>query len=255
MVVGALMYVVIIIAQVNNWLVSIDPPRLLLIIGGWNLLVIAATVVAIIDSIRKIRAKATGALATNALVVKLAAIPFFVLNFAALAAMLIGGLLILFVGGLALWVAVVIGTGLTYLAMLSTSVYSWAAIAQLRRERIITTGHAVLYSILSFLFVTDTATGILLFGHTRRRPALAMVIVLLSLGSVLAAVSVVFFLFSFGTDSTDFSWTTIAGGALLLAAIGIGIAGFPALRRENQRRALEKGDSTEGVTLDRQLGR
>ena len=69
--------------------------------------------------------------------------------------------------------------------MLSTSIYLWAAIARVRRERMIGTGLTVLYAIMSFLFVTDIAASVLVFGHSRRRPRLALVLLLLSAGAVI----------------------------------------------------------------------
>ena len=57
---------------------------------------------------------------------------------------------------------------LTYLTMLSTSVYGWASITVLRRERRIGTVLSVLYTILLFIFVADIVAGILLFAHSRR---------------------------------------------------------------------------------------
>jgi hypothetical protein len=159
-----------------------------LIIGVWNTLLVVVTAFVVADSIRKVRARETRALTTDALVVKLTAIPFFLLNFLVLGTVAVVGLGTFLAGGVALLVAMWIGSGLTYLAMLSTSVYVWAAISQLRRDRIIGTGLGVLYTFMSFAFVTDIVAGVLLFVHARRRPGRALVIVLLALGVILAGV-------------------------------------------------------------------
>lgn len=74
MVVGALMYV-----AVNSYATiggGTDLTWFFVTAGAWNLFLIAATVVAIVDSIRKVRAKKTAELAVDAMVVKFAAIPF-----------------------------------------------------------------------------------------------------------------------------------------------------------------------------------
>src|SRR3954452_12717348 len=104
--------------------------------GVWNLLALAAFVIAIVDSVRKIRARKSS-LATDAMVAKLASIPFFLVSFVVLTgAFLVGSMLVLF-GGAVVWIVVPIVTVLTYFAMLSTSVYGWAALVQMRRERVL----------------------------------------------------------------------------------------------------------------------
>ena len=159
----------------------------LFVLGGiWNLLLLVVIIIAIVDGVLTLRAGKTRQLATNAMIVKLISIPYFILNFYVLAVVFVGGGATLIIGiGVALWVVVAVGIALTYLTTLSTSIYLWAAIARLRRERIIGTGLTVLYAILSFLFVTDIAAGVLVFGHSRRRPRLALILLLLSAGAVI----------------------------------------------------------------------
>ena len=162
--------------------------NLLLLSGAWNLLLLAAWVIAIVDGIRRFRAGKTRQLATDAMVVKLVSIPFFTLNFLLLAFLFSAtefSIAILFFSP-AVVVVIAVGIGLTYLAMISTSIYLWAAIARLRRERIIGTGLTVLYVIPSFP-VTDIAAGVLVFGHSRRRPRLALALLLLSIGALFVA--------------------------------------------------------------------
>lgn len=149
-----------------------------------------------------------------------------------------GAAIILF-GGLLVWVAVAIGAGLTYLAMLSTSVYSWAAISQLGRERILPPALAVLYVILSLAFIADTVTGTLLFGHLRRRPLLALVIVLLSFGLCAACVGLTpAFILGMDVAMNVFDWAIVGGVAALIISVIISAALMPAVRREAQRLLL-----------------
>jgi hypothetical protein len=239
-----------------------DPLWFFAIAGAWNLLMLIATIIAIVDSIRKIRARDTRRLATYAMVVKLASIPFFLLNFAVLTAVAIGGLAILAFGvGIALWVAVAIGSGLTYLTMLSTSVYVWAAIAQLRREGIIGRGLTVLYTILSLLPVTDIAAGVLLFGHYRRRPRLGLFIVLLSAGLLTIALGVGGLGGLFGYNPLQYPpyfldpagflsiSLIILGTAVILVTGIVAVVRRSALRLEAQRAAAAAvGTSTESDT-------
>ncbi len=135
---------------------------------GWNVLLFIVTILVIIDSVTMIRKSNTSVLATSVFVVKLAGIPFFLMIGLLLVLLLFGGMLILAVGGVALIAAGWIGLVLTYLALLPTSVYGWASVIQLRRDRIIETPLVVLYSILLAVPVADVVVGILLFVHYRR---------------------------------------------------------------------------------------
>ena len=224
------------------------------IVGGWNTLVFAVTALAVVDGVRKVRTGRTRELATGALLVKLAAIPFFVLNFIVLGVLALGGMVVFILGGVVLLFAVWIGIGLTYLTMLSTSVYSWAAIARLRREKTIGTGLAALYTILSFGFVTDTATGVLLFGHSRRRPGLALVIVLVTVGAVLAVPGLLINDLEDVPDSSfwhdveaAFDGLSVAGIVLVVATIvGVVVRGAAAGRRTHAE-ARAARTTTEGA--------
>lgn len=247
MLLGAAIYIGV-IAFIYQLDTAENVPWFFVIVGGWNLVLLVATVIAIVDALRKVRAGRTIQLANDALAVKLASIPFFVLNNVVLAFLFIGGLAILIFGGPVLWLIGTVGIGLTYLTMLSTSVYAWATIARLRRERIIGTGLTVLYTILSLVFFTDIATGVLLFGHSRRRPRLALVWVLLTTGVSLIALAVLGFFFS--TVADDFNldvffdfdslgWAPIGliifGIGVILATVIVSIARRSALRLEARR--------------------
>ena len=263
MVFGALGYIAIIVLTYASVWHPLSNPEWAFVIGGvWLLLLVIVSVVVIVDSIQKVRARKTRQLATDALVVKLVAIPFFVLNFVLIALLFIGGATMFHFGLLVLWVPAAIGFGLTYPAMLSTSIYAWAAIAQLRREGIIKTWQAVLYAILSLFYVTDVAAGVLLFGHARRRPTLALVIVMLSSGLLLAGLAIVDSVgrsltfdsgdtLTFGSDDT-FGWMLVVPGILvLLAAIVVSVVLIPRLRRESERLALANETVAETVTPER----
>jgi hypothetical protein len=169
-----------------------DPTWILVVVGVWDLLIIVATILAIVDAVSNVRARKSRSLGARAMVVKLVAIPFFVLNYVVLVFFFSFGLVSFVFGiGVVVWIFVGIGGGLTYLTMLSTNVYVWAAITQLRRERTIGVGLTVLYVILSLVFVTDIAAAVLLFGHSRRRPRLALVWLLVGAGIAIVLLGVV----------------------------------------------------------------
>jgi hypothetical protein len=218
---------------------------------GWNLLLIVATVLVIIDSVLKIRSGKTRALATDVFVVKLAAIPFFLFNFGLLALLGVMGAAFWFKGGVIILAFVPLEIALTYLAMLSTSVYGWASIARLRRDRVIGTGLTVLYSFLLLIFVTDIVVAILLFGHSRRRPGVALALVFLVLGAALAAVPLLL------TDGMGWlglpgavvfegvEWFGIAGLVVIVATIVVGLIRNSRLRR----RVAEAGPPEDDVAV------
>jgi hypothetical protein len=150
------------------------------IIGVWNLLVLIAAVVTIVDCVLKVRAKASRRLAADAMITKLSSVPFFVLNFLGLAAAYAASFALLLFGGPVLWVIVPFVGTMTYIVGLSTSFYGWAAIIQMRRERSLSKVLTVVFAILLFVPLADTVVGVLLFG--RRRPRLALVVALLTVG-------------------------------------------------------------------------
>ena len=223
------------------------------IIGIWNTLLLVVTGLVIVDAVRKVRAGRTQELATGTLLVKLAAIPFFVLNFFVLAMLTLGGMAIFIMGGVVLLYAVWIGSGLTYLAMLATSIYAWATIARLRREKTIGSGLAVLYTFLTLGFVTDTAAGVLLFGHARKRPGLALTIVLIVTGVILAVPR-----FLIDTVQAPYgewwtalkvtlAWVSVAGMALIVGTIVIAAARWVVLRRRGLAATATETDESAPV--------
>jgi hypothetical protein len=243
LILGSAMYALVIafssqLSSVNNiWLALVVP-------GVWITLVCVVTALVVVDSVGKIRSGQTADLATDGLVVKLVAIPFFLLNFFVLALLAVGGLAIIIFGGLVLLVAVWVGIVLTYLTMLSTSVYVWAAIARLRRDRVIGAGLAVLYTVFSFIFVTDIVAAILLFGHSRRRPGLALVIVLLAVGVILTVPGLLPIDFSGaildlpGNDGFGMLDTlSVIGIVLIVGTVVLALVRMAVLRRRRTRTA------------------
>ena len=129
-----------------------------------------------------------GLFARNLFVVKLAAIPYLLINFIVLTSIaFLGSSFLALVTaaniseeqptdgastGLRLGLgAAAIAIGLTYLAMLTTSPYGWATVSRLRSEGRIGAGLAALYRLMLLLFVADTAAGILLYVYSRRGEA------------------------------------------------------------------------------------
>lgn len=239
MLLGALLYAVsfVFAEQLNAGPIPWD----LVIFVGWNVLLPVVTVIAIVDAVLKIRAKKTRQLATDALVTKLTSIPFFLVNFVALLAVVLFSLGFLLFGGFLVLPFVPLFIGLTYLAMLSTSVYTWAAIIQLRRDGVVGIGLTILYALLSLIFVTDIAAGILLFGHSRGRPGRALVIVLLTLGLALAVPGFLLsdwldpFLIMIDSPTDGPPWVGIAGLSVIAATI-VGAVVWHIVRRLRQHR-------------------
>jgi hypothetical protein len=231
-----------------------DNIQLIAIVAGWILVLLLAAIVATINAVRRVRARKTQQLAVDALLVKLASIPFFLINFAALMFVFVIGTALFFGAFPLVWTVVGVGIGLTYLTMLSSSIPTWATIGQLRRERVIGTGLTVLYAILSLIFVTDIAASVLLFGHSRRRPRLALVWLFLSFGFATIAVGILVFTFARWWGYSDISWLVWG----MPAAIGIAVILFTAivsvmrrssLRIETQAARAARA-STESVASD-----
>ncbi len=238
--------------------------------AAWNALLLAAWIVAIVDATRRLRAQQTRQLSTDALVVKLVSIPFFLLNFVAVAWLYLGGAVGMVFADPFVLPAAVTGSVLSYLAMLSTSVYSWAAIARLRRERTIGTGLTILYTILSLGFVTDTAAGVMLFGHARRRPRVAVIVLLLTAGLVTIGLAVLAHFVTLSVVNVDYyggpglspspdpwvtAWITVGvvGVGVILATVIFALANRSTLRTEAQQAKPKVEASTESEAPDQVL--
>jgi hypothetical protein len=219
-----------------------------LILGVWNLLVLAAAVLTIIDGVRKVRANASAELAASAIMTKLASFPFVVVNFIGLIGAFFSSFGLLLFGGPVLWVIVPIVGVLTYLVGLTTSVYGWAAITTMRRERSLSVALTVVFTILLLLPPADTVVGVLLFR--RRRPRLAFVLVILTLGVVLIAVAALvwcistWYGFSYEPNLLPSIIVAIVGFALILAISIVSIVRRSALRTEAEEAALATVPST-----------
>lgn len=159
-----------------------------LIIGSWQAVLLLVTVAVIIDSVRKLRARRSDDLVRDLFVVKLASIPYFLINVIVLGSItFLGATLAALIAAAAAgdptgdkpgtqviaWGlgAVAVAFGLTYFAMLTTSTYGWAAIAGLRRDGRLNAWLAALYRLMLLLFVTDVVVGILLRVHSRKQVA------------------------------------------------------------------------------------
>lgn len=169
MVLGAVLYIAgFIFVSNGNDLFDAIPVFGLAAFIGWNAALVTVTTLVIIDSVKRVRKGMTVQFATDVFVVKLAAIPFFVINFAIFALLGLVGSVIIVRGGMFLLAATAIAAGFTFISMLSTSVYGWASIVHFRREGRMGTARAVIYSLLLLVFVADTVVGILLFVESRR---------------------------------------------------------------------------------------
>ncbi len=165
---GAASYLVVIL-YFHNGGNSYDPIYpILWTVCIWNVALLGVTVLVIIDSVKKVRRGATAQLTTDVFTVKLASIVFFVLNFAMMALIGFMGFLLFIMGGVVLTAVAIFSIGLTYSAMLSTSVYGWASVVRLRREGVITANRGILYAVLLTVFVADILVGIILFATYRR---------------------------------------------------------------------------------------
>ena len=203
-------------------------------IVAWNLLLLMVTVMVVVDSVRKVRAGKTRNLATGVLIVKLAAIPFFLLNFAILGIVTGAGVQLIILP----FFVLAIGVPLTWLAMVSTSVYGWATIIRLRREGSLRTSLAVLYILGLATFVVDIAVGIELFGRSRRRSGVGLAVALLAL------LAFGIFIFSISSD-WPFEWLCIPGVAIIV--ITVAVPAVVLIRRAVLRRRAHRSQPLDGV--------
>jgi hypothetical protein len=219
-----------------------------LILGVWNLLVLVAAVLTIVDSVRKVNSNVSGELAGSAMMTKLASFPFVMVNFVGLMGAFFSSFGLLLFGGPVLWVIVPIVGVLTYLVGLTTSVYGWAAITQMRRERKLSVALTVVFTILLLLPPADTVVGVLLFR--RRRPRLALLAVMLTIGVLLIAGGSLLWSmttwYAYGAEPVVLASIIVAvvGFALILAISIVSIVRRSALRTEAEEAALATVPST-----------
>lgn len=225
---------------------------MVVIIVAWNVLAVVATIIAIVDAVRGIRSGRTRQLTTNAMVVKLASIPFLSLSCLLVALAFFGGALALLAGGPAYWVVGAIDAVLTCLVWLSTSIYLWAAIAQLRRGRILGTGLTVLYAVLSLVPVADVAAGVAVFAHSRRRPRLLLIVGSLLLGVAIIALGGLGFLLFLPAAGDSLDPSAIVAGSPAFVGIGLVIAaGVVSIVQRSKLRAEAEADARVGEGTSR----
>jgi glutamate mutase epsilon subunit len=148
-------------APVNNVLVPV--------FIAWNVALMIVTVLVIVDAVRKVRSGQAVRLTTGVFMVKLAAILYFIANFALLTLITVSSALTVIFGGFVGLAAVAGATVLTYLTMATTSIYGWASVRALHRDRRIGSAQAAIYAVLLCIFVLDVLGGILLFAEARRK--------------------------------------------------------------------------------------
>lgn len=264
---------VMLIGAVLYWLAIVYGPQpvndddrwvtdnLFVLFGGWNLLLLVVFIISIVDGVRKIRTKKTRELGTGAMIVKLASIPYFVANFIVLAFLSVEGLAFFFFTAGGFLVVVWFGIVLTYLTMTSTSVYGWVAIVALRREGKINRVLTAVYAILLFGFFTDVAGGVMLFGHSRRRPRFALIVMLLVTGAALIALGLFGIVtlpgFARSIDLPPAFYTLgaipvimlVLGIAVIAGTVVAGVVERSALRAETQQAALATARSDQDEEL------
>lgn len=113
MVLGTVIYIVVFFLVTSDGLTYYNVGPLLLTGVLWNVLLLIVGVLVIIDSTRKLDAGKTQELLTGVFVVKLVAIPFFLINFALMVLLAFAGSLIFILGGMVLIAIAVNSIGLT----------------------------------------------------------------------------------------------------------------------------------------------
>ena len=113
MVLGTVIYLVVFFLVTSDGLTYYNVGPLLLTGVLWNVLLLIVGVLVIIDGTRKLDAGKTQELLTGVFVVKLVAIPFFLINFALMVLLAFAGSLIFILGGMVLIAIAVNSIGLT----------------------------------------------------------------------------------------------------------------------------------------------
>ncbi|MFK4083042.1 hypothetical protein ACI2LF_02970 [Kribbella sp. NPDC020789] len=144
-------------------------PAMPVLVVFWAVGYFVGAGVMVADAIRLRRRRELAALQASANVVKVAAIPFFVLNFVALARVVVRVADDSDDFGLRGFLLAVLFVVLTYLAMLPTSAYTVGCLALMRDDELIGRGFYGLHLILQFLFVTDIVSAMVVIEVTRNR--------------------------------------------------------------------------------------
>ncbi|GAA1575275.1 MULTISPECIES: DUF6652 family protein [Kribbella] len=163
--VGAVVMAIVALGIGVHWPYRIEGPGALSAAFGafstWFVVYLLAAVLVVVDAVRLSRRRDLDALQRSANLVKLFAVPFFVVNFVAFAeSVLVAGAREgdhLGIDGFVLALVVVV---LTYLVMLPTSAYGIAALLLLRKDDRIGRTFCGVNLVLHFLFVADVLSSI-----------------------------------------------------------------------------------------------
>ncbi len=137
---------------------------LIVLYALWFLVFIGSLVRLIAGSIKELRNNDTKALIASVKLLKLASIPYFIINFALCA--IIGLLFVVVSRGLGL-IFLPIPVVLTWLTMLSTSMSSLFLLAALRKNRAATAGYVMKHAILQLFFVIDIISALFIVKRAR----------------------------------------------------------------------------------------
>lgn len=146
----------------------------LVLLGAWLVGALAVVTVAILDALALLKRRDVGALAGSGMLVKLAGIPFFVVNFLFLAGAILGVLFfssMFAAGGMTAIGAVVVTPVLvvgTYLVMLPTSSYGIACLVLLRRDGVISSSCFATHLVMHLVFVVDVVSAVLVRNRVSR---------------------------------------------------------------------------------------
>ncbi|WP_427886920.1 DUF6652 family protein [Kribbella sp. GL6] len=169
---GAVVMAIVALGIGVHWPYRIDGPGALSAAFGsfstWLVVYLLASVLVVVDAVRLSRRRDLDALQRSANLVKLFAVPFFVLNFVAFAeSVLVAGAREgdhLGIDGFVLALVVVV---LTYVALLPTSTYGVAVLVLLRKDERIGRIFFGVNVVLHFLFVMDVLSSIVVVEVAR----------------------------------------------------------------------------------------
>ncbi|GAA3132557.1 hypothetical protein JOF29_005232 [Kribbella aluminosa] len=176
---GAVLMALVALGIGLHWPYRIDGPGALSAafsaFSGWLVIYLVGAILVVVDAVRLARRRDLDALQRSANLVKLVAVPFFVLNFVAFAESVLvvgsGDGDHLGIDGLLLALLVVF---LTYVAMLPTSAYGVAVLVLLRKDGRIGRTFFGVNMLLHVLFVVDVLSSIVVVEVARsilgRRP-------------------------------------------------------------------------------------
>ncbi|TDD57917.1 hypothetical protein E1263_21325 [Kribbella antibiotica] len=219
---------------------------------GWLVIYFIVGALAIADAIRLARRADLDVAQGSANVVKIAAIPFFVLNFVALTRIVVS------VGaddsdhfGFRGFLIALLFVVLTYLVLLPTSAYAVACLVVMRRDERIGRVFYGLHLILQFLFVVDVAGAVVVIEVARNRLGTArppswlsrnLLTGVLAVASILGAIWVIAYSTSiFGRSTADLIWYLASVPALAFFVL-VAVPIVPLVAFRTAVRAFLAGD-------------